>query len=250
MKLKLVLTLLMVLFSMHILNAQEGKYKQKMEDAFTEIEGKLSLRFFDAVNGQPINDAKVTIENIGEFETDVEGVAEFPNPGKNGEFYVKFQHEEYIESEFEIELMAGSLFFNRFSVSPKMPLGKLRVVLDWGKDPRDLDAHLVKEGDYHISFRDMKVAKYGSAQLDRDDTDSYGPETITINNVDHNKEYKFYVHDYTNRNQDYSKELSKSKATVKVYGNNELLEVYQVPENIKGDEWGVFKIRNNEVIRD
>ncbi len=67
-----------------------------------------------------------------------------------------------------------------------MKVGSIRIILDWDKSPNDLDAHLVKDGDYHISYRNKRVADDGAAQLDRDDMNGYGPETITINNVESN----------------------------------------------------------------
>ncbi|MBK6681726.1 MAG: hypothetical protein IPG53_17880 [Ignavibacteriales bacterium] len=90
-----------------------------------------------------------------------------------------------------MEVMAGTIIRNRYSISPKMPLGYLRVVLDWGDSPRDLDAHLVKTNGYHISYRNMMVSADGVAKLDRDDLDGQGPETITATSIDKNGEYLF-----------------------------------------------------------
>ena len=145
--------------------------------------------------------------------------------------------------------MAGTLFFNRFSVSPKLPLGSVRIVLDWGENPKDLDAHFVKEGGYHISYRNMKVSADGIAKLDRDDIDSYGPETITAKKINRSAKYYFYVHDFTNKSDYLNRGLSKSKASVKVYvGDNELLHIFKVPNDLAGNEWRVFEIKNGQII--
>jgi 5-hydroxyisourate hydrolase-like protein (transthyretin family) len=233
----------------NLIFAQFDKTRSKLEDATRELEGQLTLHFFDALNGKPIEGAKVSIENIGEFKTDFKGEVHFESDAMDEHPTVIFEHPEYITSKFNIQITAGTIFFNRFSVSPVMKIGDIRIVLDWDKDPRDLDAHFVKEGGYHISFRNMRVASDSEAKLDRDDTDSYGPETITVNSIDQNANYEYYVHDYTNRGNENSNALSKSKATVKVYSRTQgLLYVFTVPLNLQGTKWSVFKIINGKII--
>ena len=51
-----------------------------------------------------------------------------------------------------------------------------RVILTWGSSPSDLDSHLEGPG-YHV-FYSNKTGK--NAELDVDDTTSYGPETVTF----------------------------------------------------------------------
>ncbi|MEZ5195875.1 MAG: hypothetical protein R2764_05620 [Bacteroidales bacterium] len=114
-------------------------------------------------------------------------------------------------------------------------MGAIRIVLDWDKKPDDLDAHFQKEGDYHVSYR-VKTSSddVGSAKLDRgDDRDGYWPETITVKDIDEKAEYTYYVKDYTNRNSKSSKALSKSSAMVKVYGEGQLLNIWQLNEKAK-----------------
>ena len=137
--------------------------------------------------------------------------------------------------------MAGSLFFNRFSVSQMLTPGRLRVVLDWDRAPLDLDAHLIKVGAYHISYRKMRVYQ-DQAKLDRDDRDGYGPETITIERVDPTARYRFYVHDYTRS----SKMGDMSKAHVRVYSERGLEKTYVIPRQLKGDQWSVFELHQGE----
>ncbi len=222
--------------------------RDKISDVFSELDtDQLSLRFLDALTGEGISDGKVLIEGIGSFQTDFEGKLMFDIP-PDSYYNVKFQRQGYIQSEFKIEVMAGTLFFNRFSISPKVPLGTLRVVLDWDKKPKDLDAHLEKRGDYHISYRNTTVSADGVAKLDRDDTNGYGPETITANAVDPGAVYYYFVHDYTNKGRDNCKKLSKSKASVKVYGgDNRLLHVFDVPRKQIGNHWFVFAIENGKI---
>lgn len=220
--------------------------KSAMDEAFRELNGNLTLTFSDALNGKPINEAKVTINKVGEFTSNTKGEIYFPIPEKDGIYTVKFSRKGYITSKFEIEIAAGTIFFNRFSVSPKMPIEYVRIVLDWGEKPKDIDAHLLKKGNYHISYRNMKASD--EAKLDRDDMDSYGPETITIYKVDENQDYYYFVHNYSNRNNKNSSKLSKSRACVSVFGKGDkLLKRFVVPQNKAGVYWNVFQIKNGEI---
>jgi len=127
-------------------------------------------------------------------------------------------------------------------------MGAIRIVLDWDKKPADLDAHFVKEGDYHISYREMTVTDDASARLDRDDRDGYGPETITVKDIEEKAEYTYYVKDFTNKDAKNSKQLSKSKAMVKIYGEGKLLNIWQLSEKQKGNAWAVFTIQNGKIV--
>lgn len=246
----LILFLMISLLCLGTISAQnEQEINKSADDAFKEMEeGQLTLRFADALNGKPIKGGKVTIKGIGDFESDFEGRVFFGTEELNKKFLVLFTHKDYIDTEFELEIMAGTIFRNRFSISPKMPIGYLRVVLDWGDKPRDLDAHFVKQNAYHISYRNMMVSADGVAKLDRDDLDGNGPETITATSVDKNSEYLFFVHDYTNQNDKSGTKLSNSVASVKVYGDNRLIQIFNITPDKSGVVWKVFKLVNGMVV--
>ncbi len=250
MKASIFITLMTIFLSANICNAQVDRMKEQLEDETIAMdEGKLTLRFINALNGDAVKGADIKIKGIGEFESDARGRVLFPTPEKDGIYDVYFEKEGYIPCDLNFEVLLGSIFYNRFSVSPKIDVGTIRIVLDWDNKPDDLDAHFVKEGDYHISFHDMKATDDDMVILDRDDRDGWGPETITVKDLDDKAEYKYYVKDYTNRDKDNSKALSKSKATVKVYGEEGLLAQYKLEEKQKGNTWMVFRIRNGKIER-
>jgi hypothetical protein len=221
----------------------------KFDDAFKEIEsGTLRLYFFDALTGEATQNANVTLVDNGEFITDNQGKIEFLPLNDNYIQQVIFKKDGYITSDFGVEIMVGTIVFNRFSVSPNMDIQNFRIVLDWDKEPRDLDAHFVKVDEYHISYRDMKVLSDGAGRLDRDDMNGYGPETITVQQIDKGAVYEYYVYDYTNRNKNKSLALANSKASVKIYAEGKLLRIYKIKSNQAGRKWNVFKIVNAEII--
>lgn len=231
--------------------AQEGdesSIKDKADDAFMEMStGKLTLRFINAMNGEYINNGVVRVGDK-KFKTDSEGAVHFKPPKKNGKVPVKFKKDGFITTSTKIVLRVGTIFQNRISVSPELEPESIRIVLDWSDDPNDLDAHFVKQGDYHISYRDMKTSEDGMARLDRDDRDGNGPETITANRIESDNPYVYRVHDYSNRNDDDSEELSEeSGATVRVFDENRLLNEYRIDGGKEGSTWTVFRIEDGRI---
>ncbi|MFT3931538.1 MAG: tetratricopeptide repeat protein [Spongiibacteraceae bacterium] len=126
-----------------------------------------------------------------------------------------------------------------YAISPVMTnLDGMRVVLNWGETPSDLDSHIVFPAN-HIYFDSMNGT---DAALDVDDTTSYGPETITLQRKHDGERYVYAVHDYSNRNNVYSKQLSNSGAKVFVYVGQTLIRTYYVPANQMGNLWTVFSV--------
>jgi len=125
-------------------------------------------------------------------------------------------------------------------------LDGVRVVLTWGSTPADLDSHL-----WFLNNHTYFGNKTGTnANLDVDDTDGYGPETIPIKEKKFGSEYYYAVHDFTNRDSKSSTEMSKSRATVFVYIGQSLVRTYYIPKNKTGNLWTVFKITKEGEIED
>jgi hypothetical protein len=243
-----ILVLVLSFLSSGHLVAQFDQMKNKFDDVLLEIEEDIfTLRFSDAISGEPVPNATILLENIGEFNTDEEGKITFPRQ-PDGLIRVLFKKDKYISSVFNVEVIAETIFFNRFSVSPIMNIDQFRVVLDWDQNPGDLDAHFVKANSYHISYRNTRVLSDGTGMLDRDDMDGYGPETITVERIDSYGQYVYSVHNYSHEMNSSALPLSRSKATVRVYGNNRLLKTYTVPQNHQGKTWNVFKVENGQII--
>lgn len=139
------------------------------------------------------------------------------------------------------------------TTTPTLGENEVRIVLTWGMAPGDLDSHLFTpyqgtEGDMqHIGYV-QKTDNKGN-MLDVDDTSSYGPETMTIHNLE-NGSYKYYVADYSNcaRGNYSSYEMSLSNAKVSVYTKDGLAQVFNVPIYNQGVIWEVFEIRNKQIV--
>ena len=126
-----------------------------------------------------------------------------------------------------------------------------RIVLTWGENPEDLDSHVVgtlsNGNSFHTYFRDMSA--YDSSNgilicaLDRDDIDSYGPETITLNAVG-NKPYYYYIYHYAGAGS-----INTSSAQIKVYHGTDPVRTFNVPTGVgSGLYWNVFAIVDGKLI--
>ncbi|MBN1891336.1 MAG: carboxypeptidase regulatory-like domain-containing protein [Clostridiales bacterium] len=142
----------------------------------------------------------------------------------------------------------------RFYLSPVLGKGEMRVVLTWAEDPQDLDAHLftpfVEEDtgtESHIWFRDREDDR--GNRLDVDATIGYGPETVTVSEVETGL-YKYYVTDFTSciASQPSSDRMASSSALVQVYSENGLIDSFHVPTGKEGVIWEVFEIRNRSIV--
>ena len=71
--------------------------------------------------------------------------------------------------------------------------------------------------------------------LDIDDRESYGPETITIETYDVTKTYLLYVHDYTNRDSSSSVSISGATVELKPSGEDKVSLTY--PDGFLTDRW-------------
>ncbi len=152
----------------------------------------------------------------------------------------------YTPSFSTVTIISETTVNKEISISNSLSEDEIRIVLTWGETPSDLDSHLVKKTgeneDYHIFFGDKDPAN-ADANLDVDDTSSYGPETVTINGINENSIYTYYVHNFSGGEESL---LPNSGAKIDVYLGNSIRTFY-VP-NEEGLYWKVFDIRNGNIV--
>lgn len=162
----------------------------------------------------------------------------------DGNYTVRIRCNGFVEEEFTL-VVHRAISNQNFTISPQLAEGEIRIVLEWGASPSDLDSYLEGSTDSGVrvntSFHNKQVVRDGNviAQLDVDDTNGYGPETTTI--YDPNGVYEFYVVDYTQ-----SGTMSNSGATVKIYVGNQAPVVVNVCAGLD-NEWTVCRIDHGEV---
>ena len=215
--------------------------------------GALSGVVVDAMTGEGVPEAELVFagqedaSHTGEASTDRKGA--FSVELDPDVYDVTITADGYVVETFEFEMEKDRNYSGeQFIISPELAAGTARIVLEWGSEPQDLDSYLIGDSDsggsVFVSYYRKTASSGGEtlAELDVDDTNGYGPETITL--YDLNGVYRYTVVDYrlTSTLQDYG-------ATVKVYLPGQAQpEVITVSpgagiENI----WEVFELDHGEL---
>lgn len=211
-------------------------------------------RIIDVTSGQPVNGTTLTFREGSNNET---GNAKETCSATNGSYSVELEPDTYTvevsadgytTEYFELIVPQTSSITQDFSISSVLGASQIRIVLEWGTMPEDLDSHLegtTSDGrGINIDFtnKSASTANGEIANLDIDDRSGYGPETITLN--DTRGSYTYSVHKFSG-----SGTLASSGATVKVYtGDSSHPIVISVPSDVSGDWWEVFRIENGRVV--
>ena len=222
-------------------------------------DGELSGRFIHSMTGGNIENVTYELRKgwdnmIG--ETVKEGVSAdgtYTLTVPAGNYTLNASNEDFVSAHINVVVQANACSERDVTMSPTNisagDEGLLQIVLTWGETPRDLDSHLLGPADengddyFHVYYRDKNAYSEDGdviANLDLDDTSSYGPETTTIYKGFTGRKYSFYVYDYTNGEDDASTELSASSAKVTVYRGGKQIYQANVPVNREGYLWHVF----------
>ena len=132
-------------------------------------------------------------------------------------------------------------------IAPEAQGNEFRITLEWDANPRDEDAHIVGDlpTDFHVYYVNKSAYYDGEviANLDHDDTQGNGFETVTLK-AHPEGTYKYYVYHYAGTGS-----LATSNAIVKVYQGGVLVKQYNVPvDQGTGRYWNVFNIVNGKIV--
>jgi len=211
--------------------------------------GDLEVEVVDATNAAPITGATVEIGGLS-ATTDENGRATIADIA-SGTYTLAVSHPDYLTDEQEVDIIGNESVFQTIALTTGLAEGQTRIVLTWGEMPRDLDSHLTgpdgEGGTFHVYFGNRAPAG-AEANLDVDDVTSFGPETVTIEEL-HPGTYAYHILDWSNgsgsdpsvdRNPE-STAMGQSGARVVVYSGNTALATFQVPTGF-GVNWYVFNI--------
>lgn len=224
--------------------------------------GSISGYIFNAIDGSGISECTISLRaGINTLEGPVVAT-ETTNPNgfyevaelSAGQYTVHAQKSGYMESFFTILNIGGQSTDNQNgTMTPILNEDEIRIILTWGDAPSDLDSHLTGPAEngnrFHVYYSSKTYYQNGllNAALDHDDVSSYGPETVSIYQLSSGV-YRYSVHDYSNKNADYSLALSNSTAQVRVYQGSTLIANFNVPSNTEGTLWTVFEMSNGQIM--
>ena len=222
-------------FSGYITDAITGKAVQNV---------KLQIRA--GANSPDTNDILLTLstDSGGYYSYKPKDIFGIKRGLTSGMYTVTAIKDGYITSSFNIVVKEDEDVDNQNgTISPVLKDKEYRIVLRWGSRPSDLDSHYnaIAEAD-HVYYSNKRGK---AANLDVDDTSSYGPETITVTDFDSlSNGFVYSVHNYSNKSESSSQALSESDAYVTVYHGKYEPVVFHVPVGYVGTVWNVFKVNS------
>ena len=217
----------------------------------SETTGNAGGRTVNAITGERVQN--VTIKVRRNWNNKTGAVLKTLSSDSNGVYTLSYNAGNYtlecskngfVTAYKNIVVSTNDTTEQNISISPALQDGDYRVVLTWGEDPHDLDSHLFGSNadgsTYHVYYSDKNGYNADNelvANLDVDDTSSYGPETTTFT-TDATGTYEFYVDWYSG-----SGTWATSGGKVEVYSGNRLIGTYNVPSvNDQSGSWKVFTI--------
>ena len=217
--------------------------------ALIRVVGKIIRgQVVNAVDGIPLPGAEVQIENNYGI-TDQNGNYILFMDFQKGEQYNFLATENYFcpyFGSFHIpDSYESNIYIYNLSLSPIPIEGEIRLVLNWGAEPRDLDSHLktpfIDGVDYHILYSNKGSSdSVPFVKLDIDDTSGFGPETFTITRL-YEGIYSYYIYQFSS-----DATLSTSNATINIYNSPDCEgETIIVPETGVGRFWYVCDINGD-----
>jgi len=224
-----------------------------IDDEHATTLGGANITLKDALNGDIVTNGYVKVRE-GQNNKTGEVVHEVMNDGNSSlnismypnTYTVEVGANGYTHSFNTLTILGDVNGSYEFSITPALEADQVRAVLTWGEFPYDLDSHLVRKtdgnDDYHVYFGDQNPSN-ADANLDTDNTSGYGPETVTISNVNNASVYTYFVHNYSGGA---GSVLPNSGAKLEVYFGDESRTFY-VP-NEDGQFWKVFEIVNGEIV--
>lgn len=197
-------------------------------DVYYPVSGLVS----DAETGLPIAGAEVLLDDESRLTNDL-GFYIFESVSL-GSHSMSAGKADYIQNDKIIQVGNAPLNVN-FTLTRQLAGDQWRFVLTWGAEPVDLDLHLYS-GMYHIFyFNTGSEDSEPFIMLDTDDTDGYGPETITV--VQLRQSCQIAVNNYLGE-----ADIKVSMAHVEVYNGSTRVKTYSVPVSGSGRWWYVCEL--------
>lgn len=164
---------------------------------------------------------------------------------EEGDYTIEVTAEGFQAEEFERSLQdLSNSDEGILTITPDVGANEIVIVLEWDSSPRDLDSILCW-GSHQVDYTNKSEAGDGiRAELDVDEINGYGPETVTLHIENKGRaEFTYLVNNF---NDDPA--FPGCGATVKVYLNGEAPITYTIPFRGRGTKlWEVFSYRNGEI---
>lgn len=197
------------------------------------------------VDGNPVNNLRIRSDGINftGTTTTVDSNGQFSLPVMKGGEAIIYGQKNIGQSKtnaIKIGPSQSDITLSQCLIFGQRGAG-LTMTLTWGARPSDLDSHLFAPSGEHVWYRGKgSLADSPFANLDVDDTDSYGPEVVTISKLMVGT-YKYSVHNYSTY---FEGSITGSSARVELNIPTLAPQILSVPtgEQSTTDWWNLFEI--------
>ncbi len=222
-----------------------------------ESYGTIKGKVVNAISNEGLSDVEVKLYPSGKiFYTSDDGSYVFSSIPPGDYQIIATKYNFFQNQSVNVHLFAESALSDvNVSLSPIITnTGETRIVLTWGTDPCDIDAHLwtpdINGSEYHI-YTELAGGYWGDSEnppyaaLDVDDLDGLGPETVTISKLSSGY-YLYSVFNFRKYIEATDTDINYSNAKVEVYNLNGKYAEFNISDaNGSGLWWNVFWINGN-----
>lgn len=201
----------------------------------------VSGKIVNSINGEGIEGFEILIAGVVMDTTDTEGAFEFSCI--EGVHLLEFNKEGFSIPSYSLQTVSGfpNVLASRLTIAnPTLERDTLRIVMTWGEAPEDLDSTLILPNNTILNYENMD-SEY--AILDLDDTDSFGPETITIKKYLTGNNYSYKVDNYSEEGT-----FKESGVNVRIYFEDNTFQDFTPSSNAAGNLWHVFDIQGKTIL--
>ena len=216
-------------------------HAQETSPPIEDGQGDITGVVVDASTASPIAGATVTVITTGQSDTTDSNGNYLITGVPAGTHDVSASASGYITQTQSVTVTAGATTVANFALAPVG--AEIRVVLQWGASPSDLDSHMSGPDSprFHVYYASPSYQDYVS--LDVDDVDAFGPETITVTDSVSGGAwvagtYHYWVHNFSRST------FAGSEARVTFFYGGAQHSQYLVSDaagNPDDDIWLVFK---------
>ena len=185
--------------------------------------------------------------------TTTDGTYEVSEDEAGNTYCVEIMADGYFTDYFDFKMLKGRKKRD-FYLTPELKANEiLRIVMSWGEYPTDVDLHVQginSDAGVHVFYSNKVYSKDGNnvVTLDRDITNSYGPETMTV--LLPGIDFICWCEDFSGRRSNIdATDMGKSPVNIKIWKDDG--NVYEFNINSSFNDrtyiWNIFKFENGQV---
>ena len=226
------------------------------EEESNVLLGSVTGRIKDASSGSGVGGVHLSIREGSDnkvgatvYECDTDASGNYLVELDEGNYCIQVSKSGYIDNFENVSVMRNVARTGIDIILSTELNGEIRMVLEWESTPEDLDMYLTGNTNsgtsINVNYQNMKDYDGSGnciAELDVDDTNGNGPETITLHDI--NGVYNLSIQDYHSTGT-----MANTNVRVTIYLPNNTSQTITINHNLGStNNWNVCTIDHGKVI--